>query len=206
MASINFLQGDRQAAARYHWQVLKPPTGLQTILDAAQTVSDLRSVSFVESNVYALDVTDYEVIRVMTFGEGSDTNAPVIQLYGWVDSGPGCHSATVTSTMTVATTTFGADNAHKSIKTHFPSSTTWRTCDTYTFGATDHDTVTDVEAGTTDQGRKYIQLPVAETNFPMFFNINLRFAGYKYLVAVCTDLGSATSAGMIFRPVRMIGD
>lgn len=203
------------------WQCLKAPvTALETALTATKLLDDMRSMSCDESTVQVIPVSAFDVIQCMMLANGTADQSPVLNLYGWGESGPGHHIGTLTTdistaAMTVATTSFLASTrTHKSIRDAFTSATAWKVADQYVVTADyEQERITDATLHT--QVFRALNVPgtsaiggtigtaTTEANFPQVFNVEFSHSDYSFFGVLPTSLDSATSVGLIFRPIRM---
>jgi len=220
-AVANIVRPDFEAGALAGWQLLKRPTGAQTAPTAAQLMQPLVDVEWTITAatdiVDVLDVERFSAIRFQVLGVASNNHAPVINLYGWHNGGPGHHIGVITLAFgnftTAATTGFHA-TAHSSIKERFAPATAYQVCDTYTitsdlerengFTNTDDNTA----AGAYFDRHRALTSPsttagagVVEADFPSYANVDLSRSRYKYLAVFVTALNSATSVGAIWTPI-----
>ena len=209
------------------WQLLKAPvTAAETALTATLLMDDMRSIVPANDNNYkVIPVSAFDSIQCMMLANGTADQSPVLNFYGWGESGPGTHIGTLTTdistaAMTVASASFLANSkTHKSIRDAFAAATAWKVADQYVVTADycQH-RFTDTTAtplhiqyfrclevpGTSGIGGT-IGTSTTEANFPQVFNINLAMNDFAYLAVAVTSLDSATSAGLIFRPIRFKG-
>lgn len=225
---VRFIVNENASSHMDQWHLLKTPQIVQTAATAAKLSQALKGpnkVSFVEDMWDATDVSRYGAIMVQVWGVAGDGHAPVIDLYGWSDNGPGMHLGTVTGTMGVIISE-DKDNAapgwhtapslHQSLRDAFVATTDYRTCDEYVITA-DYQVTTWAD-DTTTRVITYGDHPTLitpkvltagaidtspEADFPSYFIVDLSRSSYKYLIAACTNLGSATTVGAIFRPLCM---
>jgi len=197
MALATMLKVDHKPSAMDSWQLLKSPTGLQTAATAAILATPVRTAAFAQAGWEFIDVSLFDAIRVQVWGVGSATNGPILNLYGWNDTGPGSVIGILTGTMGTFTHDLGGiDKIHKSISGAFTPGTSYRNCDA--FGTlTDYE----LEAGPAFKAVSLMAAPL--DNYPAHFIIDFARSQYKFLVVAVTNLGSATSAGAIFRPIRL---
>lgn len=183
-------------AASQSWQLFKSRTTAQTAVTAAKLTTPLRNVSFDEDNIEFMAVEGFDGIEVGIWGTASDNHAPVINLYEWMEDGPGHHAGTITLAFggftSAATTGFHAIStnpgaAHKTIRDAFAPATAYRGCDTYTETA-------DYTGGISVPGTQ-------ETDFPATFLWSFVNSRAKYAGILVTALNSATDVGAVFRPV-----
>lgn len=217
MASPIILRSDRSPTADYQWQLLKSPSGAQTILTAAQLSQCLTDVNFTEATVEFLDVERYRSIRMQLWGVAADTNTATIQLYGWADSGPGSHLAQLTVAngpfTSAATTGFHASaKAHPSIRAAFLPATAYRSCDTYTIALNEdyeQEVIRDSATPVFYQSFNTVRTPsiMAGTSplhadFPSHVMVDFSHARWKYFGVIVTAL-TGTSEGAIFKPAEL---
>ena len=218
-----FIETDSRPSRDIHWHLLKTPTTAQTAVSELLIVKKLRQGVFAEDNLDFVDVSWCKAIRIQCWGVGSNNHAPVLDLYGWHENGPGQHIAKVTCTMGNFVSLGNDDNdpnndpgwhadtnLHPAIKNAFDRATDYRGCDTYAVTADyEQDQITDTAATPLEyQVHKSIWVPglvsaggtPAEADMPSFFVLDLTRSRYKYVCAAVTNLGSATSAGAIFKP------
>jgi len=219
---------DDRLTKSLQWQLLKVPGGQQTLVTAAKLSQSLKNpgaVSFAEDNFDFADVSLCQALMVQIWGEAADTHAPVVNLYGWNDNGPGIHIGTVTATFgavlsedinNAAPGWHTSTNLPAEMRAAFPAATDFRGCDTYVITA-DYMTELfrdDLTVNTYYQSHKVLSAPSAigtpgapdtspEDDHPSYFIVDLSRAWFRYLCVACTALNSATSVGAIFRPVSL---
>lgn len=218
---------DFSPSALRGWQLLKAPvTAAETAFTATLLMDDMRAlVPANDTNPKYIGVSAFDSIQCMMLANGNADQSPTIDFYGWGETGPGTHIGTLTvdistAAMTVAAASFLASaRTHKSITDAFASATAWKVPDQYVVTAdycqhrfTDT-TGTPLHIqyfrclevpGTSGIGGSIGSTPV-EADFPGVFNVNLAMNDFSYLCAEITALDSATSAGLIFRPIRLKG-
>lgn len=209
------------AIALQQWQCLKAPIGTaETALTAAKLLDDMRAMSAAESTVEVIPVGLFDMIQVMVMAVGADGQSPVLDLYGWPESGPGHHIGTLTldlSTAAVTASTGFHTNArtHKSIRDNFAAASTWLIPDQYVVTA-DYEQERFVDSASVHtQYFRALSVPgtsaiggtigtsVTEANFPQVFNVDFSQSKYSFFGVLPTALDSATSVGAIFRAIRM---
>ena len=186
------LKYDMAPSAVASWQLLKSRTVAQTAVTAAKLSQALRDVSFAQDTFEFMDVSSLGAIRIQVWGVASANDAPVLDLYGWSDSGPGMHVGKVTITYgnftSAATTGFHAvPEAHISIRDAFVAGTAYRGTDTY--AATN-----DYEAAIT----AYTE----EADFPASFDVSFLNNQYQWFGAAVTTL-AGTNLGAIFKALSV---
>lgn len=202
------------------WQLLKSLSIAQTAITAAKLSQNLRDVSFAESTVEFVDVSAFESIRVQVWGVASNNDAPVIDLYGWSDTGPGAHIGKVTlaygNFTSAASTGFHAQTqTSKSIREAFVAGTAYQGCDTYTITADYEQEIyqsvdtAGIPITTTFQNFRSINNAAAtatvsplEADFPIFFTVDFSRSRYKYFGVLVTTL-AGTTLGAIYKPIKM---
>jgi hypothetical protein len=207
------------------WQCLKAPvTAAETALTATKLLDDMRLISAAESTVEVIPVLDFDMIQCMMIANGTADQSPVLNLYGWGETGPGHHIGTLTTdistaAMTVASTSFLASSrTHISIRNAFTSATAWKIADQYVVTADyeqerqqDDLTAQNIQTqsfralnvpGTSAFGGT-IGTATTEANWPQVFNVDFSHSDYSFFGVLPTALDSATSVGLIFRAVRM---
>lgn len=211
-----FLPVDNQPTAVRHWQACKSLGIAQTLVTAAKLSQAIRDVSFAEDNFEFIDVSSFDTIRLQVWGVAADNDAPVIDLYGWSDQGPGNHIAKVTlaygNFTSAASTGFHANaQAHESIRQRFAAATAYRGCDTYTVTADYEQEMISDSAVTPiiyQQYRSVVSPGTAagaspvEADFPGYVTVDFRRSRYKFFCVACTTL-AGTTLGAIFKPVLM---
>lgn len=185
-------------AALNDWQLLKKPTVALTayvVGDLTQTFRGLTDTQPAGTTVEALDVSIIGALRLQIWGEGSNNNTPVIDLYGWSDKGPGYHIGTITGTMGNFVSSGGATGgfhkdpeAHQSIRDAFGSGTSYRGCDTYV---------------ATNNYESAITVYTTEADFPAHADVSFANNQYQYFIVLVTNLGSATNIGAIFKAISL---
>lgn len=222
MAAITILPIDTTGQALSGWQLLKSRSIVQTALTAAQLSQNLRDVVAVETTVEVIPVTIFDAIRFQVWGTASDNDAPVVDLYGWDEPGPGFHIGKITlaygNFTSAASTGFHAKAAtHSSIRNAFDSATAYRGCDTYTV-SNDYEqemfsytnATLAAEAG---QSHRAIVTPCTQAatplspihaDFPSYAIVDFRRSRYKYFGVLVTTL-AGTNLGAIFKPVALRG-
>jgi hypothetical protein len=213
---------DETPLALRGWQCLKAPiTTAETALTATKLLDDMRLMVPADDNsMQVIPVSTFDVIQVMVLANGTDDQSPVLNLYGWPETGPGHHIGTLTTdistaAMTVASASFLASvRTHISIRNAFASATSWKIVDQYvvTLDA-EQERITDATLHT--QVFRALNVPgvsaiggtigtsPTEANFPQVFNMDFSHSDYSYFGMVPTSLDSATSVGAIFRQIRM---
>lgn len=218
--NVDYAMGEN----RLGWHLLKPPiTAAETAITATKLMDDMRSmVPADDNNLRYVNVADYDVIQCMMLANGSDNQSPVLELYGWGENGPGHHIGTLTTDISTAAMTVSARSflasprTNKSITDAFSSATAWKVADQYVVTLdTEQERITDGTLQT--QVFRALNVPgvsaiggtigtsSTEANFPQVFNLDLSHSNYAYVTVVITGLDSATSVGLIFRPIRMRG-
>jgi len=203
------------------WQCLKSPVAAaETALTAAKLLDDMRSVSAVESTVQAIPVSAFTEIQIMVLANGTADQSPVLNLYGWGESGPGHHIGTVTTDISAAAITaltgfHASARTHVSIRDAFAATVAWKICDQYVVTA-DYEQERFIDTAATPIHIQYfraisvpgtsaiggtIATPTTEADFPQVFNVDFAHSAYSYFALLPTNLDSATSVGAIFRPV-----
>lgn len=224
--TFTILSIDETPSALRGWQLLKAPiTTGETALTATKLMDDMRSMVPADDNNYkALPVIGLGAIQCMMLANGNADQSPVVEFYGWGETGPGTHIGTLTVDISTAActanTSFLANaRTHKSIRDAFTSATAWKIPDQYVVTADycQHrfaDTTATplhiqyfrcLEVPGTSAIGGTIGTPTTEENFPQVFNINMTMNDFSYLSAAITSLDSATSAGLIFRPIWLKG-
>ena len=223
---ITIREIDFTPSALRGWQCLKAPvTALETALTATKLMDDVRLVQGAEDTFQAIPVSAFDVIQCMMLANGTADQSPVLQLYGWGETGPGHHIGTLTTdistaAMTVASASFLASSrTHKSIRDAFAAATAWKVADQYVVTADyEQERLQDSTAtplqyqsfralnvpGTSAIGGA-IGTPTVEANFPGVFNVDFSHSDYSYFCVAPSSLDSATSVGLIFRPIRLKG-
>lgn len=211
---ITIREIDYRPSAMASWQTMKSPvTAAETALTAAKLMQNIRDVSADQDTVQFIPVELFESILVMPLANGNNDQSPVLQFYGWSDTGPGHHIGTITLDLgnftSAASTGFHASaNTHSSIRNAFAAATAWRPADILTVTAdyeleflADSLGVVGYHAAffpyATSTGT---QPPVAD--FPNYLRIDLAKSQYKYCGMLVSALDSATSVGAIFKPSR----
>lgn len=218
------LEVDFTPSALRGWQLLKAPvTAAETALTATKLMDDMRSMVPADDNNYrAIPVSAFDAIQCMMLANGTADQSPVLNLYGWGETGPGHHIGTLTTdistaAMTVASASFLASSrTSKSIRDAFSSATAWKVADQYVVTLdTEQERITDGTLQT--QVFRALNVPgvsaiggtigtsSTEANFPQVFNVEFSHSDYSYFAVAITALDSATSAGLIFRPIRLKG-
>lgn len=218
---------DTTGYALRSWQCLKAPiTAAETALTATQLMDDLFAMVPADDNsVQIIPVFEFDAIQCMMLADGTADQSPVLNLYGWPESGPGHHIGTLTTdistgAMTVAAASFLASSrTHLSIRNAFTAATAWKVADQYVVTADyEQERLTDTTAtplhyqsfralnvpGTSAIGGT-IGTSTTEANFPQVFNVEFSHSSYSYFGVMPTALDSATSVGLIFRPVSIRG-
>ena len=222
MAAINTLTVDFTPSALRSWQTLKPPvTASETVLTATKLMDDIWSVSAAQSTFYAVPISAFQVIQVMMLGDGADNNSPIADFYGWGETGPGHRLGRITTDLSTATHTadtgfISSPRTHASIRRDFSAATTWRAADQYVISSAtapaEHRFTDDtlhtqyfrcLEVPGTSASGGTIGTATTEANFPQVFNLNFGMSDFSYLVTTIQLQG--TSAGLIFRVVKMKG-
>ena len=218
---IKRLTIDSTPLALRGWQLLKSPiTTAETALTATKLLDDMRLVQAAQDTFEAIPVQDLDVIQVMVLANGTADQSPVLDLYGWPETGPGRHIGTLTTdistaAMTVASTSFLASSrTHFSITNAFSSAIAWKVCDQYVVTLdTEQERITDGTLHT--QVFRALNVPgvsaiggtigtsSTEANFPQVFNVDFTHSDYSWFCLAPSALDSATSVGAIFRQVRM---
>jgi hypothetical protein len=165
-------------------QLLHTPSAAQTAIAVAKLMVTAPGANFAEA-IEILNVSLLGAIRVELWGVGADTNAVVVDCYGWAQAGGGHKIGKITAAQSTFTQAFssGAPNfSHPSLAKAFPGSSTWRGCDSY------------VE--TADQGVA-LSIPVDLADFPGYFNVDFTNSQYKWFAVVPTTVGG-TNLGAIF--------
>lgn len=191
--AVTFLKIDSEPSALNTYQLLKTITVVQTAIIAGRVTANV--VHVVTTDLELIDVSTFGAIRVQCWGEGDSNDVPVIDLYGWPQSGPGTHIGKITTSMGAFTSP--ADNsvnsfhsanrgAHKSISDEFALATAYRGCDVYT---------------ETNDYEGAITVYTGEADFPSFFDVSFANNQYNWFGILVTDLGTpaATNLGAIFR-------
>lgn len=205
------------------WQTLKAPiTTAETALTAAKLLDDMRAVSADQDTVQIIPVSAFQEIQVMVLADGTADQSPVLDLYGWGESGPGRHIGTLTTDISTAAITASTGfhahaRTHKSIRDAFAAATAYKICDQYVVTA-DYEQERFVDTAVTPihiQSFRALNVPgtsatggtigtsTTEANFPQVFNVDFSRSGYSFFGLLPTALDSATSVGAIFRPVKM---
>jgi hypothetical protein len=199
----------------FQYQLLKSQSIAQTAITAAKLSQNLEDVSFDEDTVEFLEVQRYSAIRCQVWGVAADTNAPVINLYGWPASGPGQRLAVMTlaygpfvseDAANAAPGWHAGANAHLSIKKGFDRNIDYRGCDTYTM-TTEFGAENIIETGPLyyQAYRPVISprlltdaIPIAD--FPSYFTVDFSRSNYAYFGVLVTTL-AGTTLGAIFQPL-----
>lgn len=187
------LSVDMEPSVLQGWQLLKSRTIAQTAVTAAKLCQNLKDVSFAEDTFDFVDVSSFGAIRFQVWGVADNNHTPVIDLYGWHDTGPGAHVGKVTlgygNFTSAATTGFHANvSTHKSIRDKFDSTVAYRSCDVYTETA-DYEAAVAVTA-------------TAETDFPGYVDVDFTNNQYKWFGVAVTTL-AGTNLGAIFKPLSI---
>jgi hypothetical protein len=215
---------DQTPSALRGWHLLKAPvTSAETALTATQLMDDMRSMVPADDNSFCVvPVSMFDMIQCMQIGFAGDNDSPVLDLYGWGENGPGHHIGTLTTdlgsgAMTVsARSILASSRTQKSIRDAFDPAQAWVITDQYvvTLDA-EQERITDGTLQT--QVFRALNVPgvsaiggtigtsSTEANFPQVFNVDFSHSDYSYFGVAITNLGSATSAGLIFRPIRLKG-
>lgn len=212
---------DYSEQALMAWQTLKAPiTTAETALTAAKLGQNMRDVSADEDTVEVIPVELYKMIQVMVLANGSANQSPVLNLYGWSETGPGHHIGTLTTDLgagsSPASTGFHAQSeTHKSIRDAFAAATAWLIPDQYVVTA-DYEQQRFVDTAASPIHIQYfralavpgtsatggtIGTSTTEADFPMAFNVDFSMSRYKYFGLLPTSLDSATSVGAVFKPI-----
>ena len=205
------------------WQCLKAPiTAAETALTATQLMDDMYGmVPADDNNIQIVPVVAFSSIQCMMLAAGTADQSPVLELYGWPESGPGHHIGTLTTdistgAMTVSARSFLASTrTHKTITDAFAAATAWKVADQYVVTA-DYEQERFLDTAATPihfQAFRALNVPgtsaiggtigtaTTEANFPQVFNVDFSQSNYSYFAVVPTSLDSATSVGLIFRAI-----
>jgi hypothetical protein len=223
--TLAILTIDSTPLALRGWQLLKAPiTAAETALTATKLLDDMRLVVPADDNsMKVIPVLDFDMIQVMVIANGTADQSPVLDFYGWPETGPGHHIGTLTTdistaAMTVASASFLASSrTHISIRDAFAAATAWKIVDQYvvTLDAEQERLQDTTATPLQQQSFRALNVPgvsaiggaigtsSTEANFPQVFNVDFTHSYYSFFGMVPTSLDSATSVGAIFRVVKM---
>lgn len=205
------------------WQCCKAPiTTAETALTAAKLGQNMRDVSADEDTVQVIPVEFFNAIQIMVLAVGSANQSPVLNFYGWSEWGPGHHIGTVTTDLSAASSAASAGfhqaaATHESIRSAFAPASAWLIPDQYVITA-DYEQERFVDTAATPIHFQYyralavpgtsatggtIGTSTTEADFPQVLNVDFTRSQYRYFGVLPTSLDSATSVGVIFKPIRL---